>query len=922
MKKLLLIFTLFCQMSILFAQNPTLTVSGQVLDAYSLAPIGNHPVDVFVMFDSLYSPQIPTTVVTASDGSYLFSTPFIGQTATIYLSTLNFFGIPSAAMYQVTNSPINQVVTQTHTFYINNDSIVNNCMAYYAFAPQYPDSLTVQFTDQSIYSGNGVNYDWTFGDGTYSNLQNPVHTFPQSGYYQICLTIYDSICQNTYCDYIFVGNPYDTINPTLCSSLFSYYQDYSNAASFSFFDLSDGNPDSWLWDFGDGATSTIQHPNHYYSSNGLFVVSLTISNSLTGCTSTYVDYLYVDTTQNPSCMSSFSWQPGFNGTDVEFYDFSVGNNILTWFWDFGDGTTSTIQNPVHTYSTSGIYNVCLTIMSSDSCISTWCEQIATGNNIDCYSFFTYSQDYSNPYNVVFLDLSAGTPDSWYWDFGDGTTSTLQNPQHTYLTTGIFVVTLTMSNSQTGCNGTYSEYIMIDTTWITNCMSAFSWQPGNNNNEIQFLDFSMGNNIQSWVWSFGDGTSSTLQNPLHQFSTEGIYQVCLTITSADGCSNIWCEYVQVGGFYPCSNYFTYVTTGNTVLFDAIHSTGGDVVYDWYFGDGTVGTGQQVTHTFANPGTYYVSLMTTDTIGCVAFSDQVVVVGGDQNFNQVYGQVFAGNMPVTNGFVLLFSDDSDVSNTVFYDVVPIDQNGVYTFAQVPNGEYYILAFSLENSNYIPTYFGDQIDWQEATLVVLPSETVLYNINLVSANNNALNGNSSINGIVTNSNGVLPSPISNLKVLLYDENHLPIIFAGIQNGNSFNFNNLPIGQYYIKPQLPGYESEFTSIAVTQNNQTINVMITVNGNQLQLGVNDASTEISITGIYPNPASDVLKIAINSKDDQPALIKIIDTFGKTIIQDNVHISTGENLFEMNVTTLTSGIYIVNITSENGNQINKKLIKQ
>ena len=117
---------------------------------------------------------------------------------------------------------------------------------------------------------------------------------------------------------------------------------------------------------------------------------------------------------------------------------------------------------------------------------------------------------------------------------------------------------------------------------------------------------------------------------------------------------------------CNNYFTYQTSG---------------------------TGQQTTHTFPGPGTYYVSLISTDTTGCTAISDQIIVVSGG-TFNQIYGQVYAGNFPVLQGYVLLFSDNVNPSQNSYFSVTPI-----------------ILAVPFNVSGYLPTYYGDVIDWESA-------------------------------------------------------------------------------------------------------------------------------------------------------------------------------------------------------------------
>lgn len=751
MKKLVLILAIFLQVSFLLAQNITLSVTGQVLSSNTLNPIPNQPVDIQVMFNSPVITPINATVTTASDGSYSFSTILFAQTAVVYLSTTNSYGVSTSASYTVTANPPSLTVAVNHIFYIDDDSIPGLCAANYTYAVQYPDSLTLSFTDQSISTSTNLNYFWSFGDGTSSTLQNPTHTFPAYGFYQVCLTIYDTLCQSTFCDYILIGHLPDT-NNVPCSANFTYNLSPANVSTFSFTDLSTGNPTAWLWNFGDGGTSTLQNPTHTYTSNGIYLVTLTISNAFTQCTSTFVGYLSVDS-----------------------------------------------------------------------------------------------------------------------------------------------------------------------IWTTNCQSAFSWQPGNVPYNVGFYDFSMGNNITSWSWTFGDGTSSNQQHPFHSYGGPGLFQVCLTITSGNNCTSTWCDYVQVDTFNFCNNYFTYQTSGNTILFNGFHTGAPAVNYQWSFGDGSCGVGQQVTHTYTNPGTYYVSLISSDTVGCTAISDQIIVVGGG-TFNQIYGQVFGGNFPQLQGYVLLYSDNTNPAQPSYFDVAQIDSMGVYVFSQVPNGNYYILAVPFNVPGYLPTYYGDVIDWANATVITVPPANNPYNIYLVSATGTQISGVGAINGTVQ-TNSIVSNLFTNMKVLLYDENQNPITYTGMQTSNSFAFNNLGFNTYYINPQLPGYESEMTRVTLNDQNATLNIQITIVGNQLILGVEETHAQFAVEGIYPNPASDKVTVSIYSADDQSGTIKLLDANGKLITVQPTTLQVGDNSIDLNVQPLANGIYFIQILTEKGEQSTQKLFK-
>jgi PKD repeat protein len=375
---------------------------------------------------------------------------------------------------------------------------------------------------------------------------------------------------------------------------------------------------------------------------------------------------------------------------------------------------------------------------------------------------------------------------------------------------------------------------------------------------------------------------------------------------------------VDSFTFCSNYFTYQTSGNTILFDGFHSGAPAIYYTWSFGDGTSATGQQVSHTYAAPGTYYVSLISTDTVGCTAISDQIIVVSGG-GFNQIYGQVYAGNFPILQGYVLLFSNSINASTNSYFDATSIDSMGVYVFSQVPNGSYYVLAVPFNQNGYLPTYYGNVIDWATASLVTLPQANNPYDISLVSATGSQVSGNGSINGTVQ-TNSIASNILTNMKILLYDETQNPITYSGIET-NAFSFDNLGYSNYYVQAQLPGFESELTRLTVTALNPTINVQINVDGNQLILNVED-NTQLSVKGIYPNPSTDLLNIALHSNDSQNSVVKIIDINGKTIYEMTHTLSVGDNLITINAQHLSEGFYFVQIMNEKGDQSTQKWIKK
>lgn len=230
---------------------------------------------------------------------------------------------------------------------------------------------------------------------------------------------------------------------------------------------------------------------------------------------------------------------------VSFTDLSTPpEKISGWEWNFGDESPiSAEQNPLHVYTKAGIYPVTLrTFNGSDSSISAP-KYIA----VDMIADFSVKNGTGNSELLVqFLDESLGAPTSWLWDFGDGITSTEQNPSHRYTEPGQYSVSLTAS-SESGV-GSYTDTI-VKTDVVTVFIKAdFKGTPrvGYSSVTVQFSDLSKGSPA-SWLWDFGDGEYSTDIDPLHTYKSPGIYSVQLTVNSHYNTSmNCMIEYIVVEG----------------------------------------------------------------------------------------------------------------------------------------------------------------------------------------------------------------------------------------------------------------------------------------------------------------------------------------------------------------------------------------
>ena len=311
--------------------------------------------------------------------------------------------------------------------------------------------LNVGFTDKS--TGTPISWTWSFGDGTSSTVQNPVHTYSAAGNYTVALTASNSAGNNTVTksDYINVGQT----TPTPVASFNSNATSGNAPLSVLFNDASTGSPTAWNWSFGDGVNSTEKNPTHTYSTQGNYTVALTVSNAAGSNAITKSNYIKVtaNNTTNATIPVVSFWGSRTSGTaplTLGFTDAST-NTPTAWNWSFGDGTYSTVQNPRHTYSNAGNYSVTLSASNaagtSTKTRANYIKVTGTSLQTPTAAFSASPTSGNTPLNVTFTDSSTGTPTAWNWNLGDGTKFyTTELRIHTYSTAGDYTVTLTVSNS--------------------------------------------------------------------------------------------------------------------------------------------------------------------------------------------------------------------------------------------------------------------------------------------------------------------------------------------------------------------------------------------------------------------------------------------------------------------------------------------
>lgn len=378
------------------------------------------------------------------------------------------------------------------------------------------------------------------------------------------------------------------------------------------------------WSFGDGSSGFGIDANHTYTANGSYLVCLTVFDSAGPCQSTICDTVLVTGASGSSCSAGFSFSAV--GNSGYFYPYSNSGNIASYFWSFGDGSSSTQAYPVHAYSGAGLYSVCMTAVFANGCVDTVCSTIAI-SNATCQASFNIYNTGGNSYvfqNGSNLDSTLSTS-SCYWTFGDGGTSTMWNPSNTYNAPGYYSVCLTIIDSVVGCSSTYCDSIYVQ-GGSGGCNANFT--PYDSSGTYYFLPDN--GNAASYSWTFGDGGTSTSVYPMHQYTSPGTYTVCLTV-AMNGQTCTSCQVVVIGSTPNCNaNYFVIVDSTNAnQLYFFNQSTGGNSYY-WYFGDGSTSTSANPTHTYANSGTYLVCLtIYSNSSNCQDSYCDTLIIGNGQS-----------------------------------------------------------------------------------------------------------------------------------------------------------------------------------------------------------------------------------------------------------------------------------------------------
>ena len=395
---------------------------------------------------------------------------------------------------------------------------------------------TTGFTDLSNPNGGTINqWAWDFtNNGSVDNAtQNPTNGYAAAGSYTVELHVTTTDGCKDSVTRVVVVNPIPVADFTATTECLGNITTFTNNST-----VITGNITTWAWDFGDASNDTTQSPIHNYSSAGAYNVVLTATSD-SGCINNFNTNVIV----HPKPTANFNVNNVCLNIAAPITDASVGNGdtINQWQWDFtNDGVIdNTNQNPSNFYVAEGTFDIRLVITTSNGCKDTIIKPITI------YPMpladFTYINDCVDA-GINFTNTStvtSGTIDNWAWQFGDTQTSALENPTNNYASEGVYNVQLIVTTNNNCSDTIVKNGIEVWPLPVVNFIPTSVCLNAN----TQFTDLSTvsnlftANNNVAWDWNFADGIgTSIVQHPIYMYTTDGIFNATLTVTTDHNCVN--------------------------------------------------------------------------------------------------------------------------------------------------------------------------------------------------------------------------------------------------------------------------------------------------------------------------------------------------------------------------------------------------
>lgn len=788
--------------------------------------------------------------------------------------SVRFFNEGTSRVLLRGTGPSNENAFLVKEVVVSSDSVPSIVIASIGNCTQSP--VVFQGT---IDSGSVDSYSWDFdGDNIEdSNLESPTFQYLATGTYTVRLDVNNGTCDN-FVEQEITIYPEPSI-PTFTALVLVCINSeiaFTNTTSEIGFD----DVLTYAWDFNGEGSSTDRDPIFTFTTAGTKAIMLT--SSIPGCEVTS-EIFEIEVFAGPAAAFNPSSFGICEGEFIAFTDAST-NGATSWAWNFGDGFTSTAQNPDHLFTTGGNYTISLTVTDALGCESTTSEEVSIA------ALPTVSFDFdvacTSADGIQFMDLSTVegadiVSRKWFVDATE--VDTEENPILGFESEGLVNIRLEVTSSN-GCTSSYSEDIQI----LPSPEPDFAISIGCEGEATSLIDLtaSADNPVGTWLWSV-DGATYNTQNASHTFSGTGMFDVTLEVTGQNFCSETTTQTVEIlelpeVGFSidgDCSNEFIILNDTSTVFQDPVVSR------NWLLDGAIVGNGSELLLEALPQSTYDLVLEVTTASGCVTSSSQDLLI----NSTPISSFELQRNFGVPGDQITFTNGSSGAVNYQWF------------FNGSPNGSESaekIIIFPDAGSHEISLVSTNSLGCSDtiSTEVLIAVPVVDLSIGQFEVVNTDNNGRIFIE-IENNSN--LPIEVTEAVIELENKFSVTEQVASLIGAGESRLVSLNTG-------IPLTTSELTYLCVTLNSQYSGYPdLTPVNNEKCLTIQPNA--IVVEAPYPNPATTETRVKLVTPMEGSAVISLFNSSGKIEFSYTENVEAGLNNFFLNVKDLQAGIYFVRL---------------
>lgn len=480
------------------------------------------------------------------------------------------------------------------------------------------------FTDNSTVSMNNTitDWNWNFDDANIAMIQNPTNDYGIHGLYNVTLMVEtNNGCRDTITKEVEVYS-----KPVIDFSMQNVCE-YERVIFINNTTIPGGDNMTYLWNFGDNSVLSVESPTHLYNTEGVYSVNLQ-ATSINNCVSDST--IAVEIYDEPS--AQFALTNGCVYDDFTFTDYSITTSTISnWNWDYSDGNTSTLQSPIHTFNSEGIYPVRLIVITSDQCTDTstinlevYPKPVAnfTPNDV-CLNVASVFQDISTVSTQVFPNENILPYSSW--NFGDASVASGPSVNHTYNSAGSFNAQIMVATNH-NCKDTLASIVLVHSNPVASFVTTDS--AGCSPLTANFINTStIDNNPQNYTltyqWYLDNDVEENVENVTSVFSNAShinnqFYGASFVVTSNFGCKDSIYEASGVTVHpipFPDFSFAPEETNVYNTLIDFTDLSEIATNWSWDLGDGALSNVKNPTHRYADSGTYNVHLVIENQYSCI-------------------------------------------------------------------------------------------------------------------------------------------------------------------------------------------------------------------------------------------------------------------------------------------------------------------